>query len=146
MIDGEISRCMKMGPPRRKLQETVEETLTPPYTLQDGQLIARIVGAAGKNLYRVQLPSSENILVELEAKFRSTIWLRRGGYVLVDTTSLADRGNKIDGEIVNVVRDEKQWRKAGYWPTEFAKKTAAVEDDEDESTMGKMPPSDSETE
>ena len=137
---------MTMGPPRRKLQETVEETLTPPDALQDGQLIARIVAAAGKNLYRLQLPSSQYVLVELEAKFRSTIWLRRGGYVLVDTTTLADRENKIDGEIVNVIRDEKQWRKAGYWPKEFVKKAAALEDDQDESTMGKMPPSDSEVE
>lgn len=135
-----------MGPARRKLQETVEETMTPPDNLQDGQLIARIVGAAGKNLYRVQLPSSQNLLVELEAKFRSAIWLKRGGYVLVDTTSLADRENKIDGEIVNVVRDEKNWRKAAYWPKEFMKMAANLDGNEDESTMGKMPPSDSEEE
>ena len=137
---------MTMGPPRRKLQETVEETITPPDNLQDGQLIARIVGAAGKNLYRVQLPSSQSLLVELEGKFRSTIWLKRGGYVLVDTTSLADRDNKIDGEIVNVVRDEKNWRKAAYWPKEFVKKAGSGTGVEDKSTVGKMPPSDSEEE
>jgi probable RNA-binding protein EIF1AD len=135
-----------MGPPRRKLQETVEETLTPPDALQAGQLIARIVGGVGKNLYNVQLPSSQSLLVELDAKFRSTIWLKRGGYVVVDTTTLADRENKIDGEIVNIVRDEKRWRKAPYWPKEFVQKTAPVDSDEDESTAGKMPPSDSEDE
>ncbi len=134
-----------MGPPRRRLQETVEETLNPPQTLQNGQSIARVIGAAGKNLYNVESPSSDRLLVELEAKFRSTIWLKRGGYVLVDTTTLADRDNKIHGEIVNVVRDEKRWSKASYWPKEFAKK-AAVADDEDESVMGKMPPSDGEEE
>ncbi|RMD43560.1 hypothetical protein DV735_g1575, partial [Chaetothyriales sp. CBS 134920] len=111
-----------MGPPRRRLQETVEETLTPPDVLQQGQSIARVVGAAGKNLYNVELPSSAKALVELEAKFRSTIWLKRGGFVVIDTTTLADRDNKIDGEIVNVVRDEKQWRKAPFWPKEFVKK------------------------
>ena len=135
-----------MGPPRRKLQETVEETLTPPNALQEGQLIARVVGAAGKNLYQVQLPSLQTLLVELEAKFRSTIWLRRGGYVLIDTTTLADRENKIDGEIVNIVRDEKKWSKASYWPKEFVKKAAVVESDEEDSRVGKMPPSDSEEE
>jgi probable RNA-binding protein EIF1AD len=134
-----------MGPPRRKLQATVEETLTPPDKLEDSQLIARIVKAEGKNLYTVQSPSSETLLVELEARFRSTIWLKRGSYVLVDKASLADRENKIDGEIVNVVRDEKAWRKEKYWPKEFVKKLISVEDD-DESTVGKMPPSDDEDE
>lgn len=136
-----------MGPPRRKLQETVEETISPPDALQPGQMIARIIGATGKNLYNVELPSSQVLLAELVPRFRSTIWLRRGGYVLVDTTTLADRDNKIEAEIVNVVRDEKRWSKAPYWPEKFVKKTVPVEDDEEEkSTVGKMPPSDSEEE
>jgi probable RNA-binding protein EIF1AD len=83
--------------------------------------------------------------------------------VVVDTSALADRENKLDGEIVNVVRDEKAWRKMPYWyvtgcrevdvymmltlyyrPKEFAKKSTYVEDsDEEESTVGKMPPADS---
>lgn len=109
-------------------------------------MIARIIGAVGKNLYNVESPSSQTLLVELEAKFRSTIWLRRGGYVLVDTTTIADRDNKIDGEIVNVVRDEKRWSKAPFWPKQFVKKAAPVDSDQDESTVGKMPPVDSEEE
>jgi probable RNA-binding protein EIF1AD len=135
-----------MGPPRRKLQETAEETVNPPAALQEGQAIARVLGAVGKNLYNVELPSSRTLLVELESRFRSTIWLRRGGYVLIDTTTLADRDNKIEGEIVNVVRDEKRWSKASFWPKEFVKKPAQVDSDEEESTVGKMPPSDSEEE
>lgn len=131
-----------MAPPRRKLQATVEETLNPPDALTADQTLARILGAKGKNLYEVETPASEKLLVELEAKFRSTIWLKRGGYVLVDSGSLATRENKIDGEIVNVVRDEKAWRKAPYWPKEFSKKPAVVESDEEESNMGKMPPAD----
>ena len=134
-----------MGPPRRKLQATVEETLTPPDNLADGQMIARIVKAEGKNLYTVHSPSSETLLVELEARFRSTIWLKRGSYVLVDRSALADRENKLDGLIVNVVRDEKAWRKEKYWPEEFVKKLIATED-EDESNVGKMPPSEDEDE
>ena len=132
-----------MPVPRRRLQETVEQTLTPPDTLTPDQLIVRITGAKGKNLYEVTTPSSETLLVELEAKFRSKIWLKRGGYVLVDTTTLADRENKIHGEIVNVVRDEKAWRKSPWWPKEFMKKAAAVEtnSDEEAATVGKMPPS-----
>jgi probable RNA-binding protein EIF1AD len=96
---------------------------------------------------------------------RSTVWIKRGSYVVVDTSSLADRDNKLDGEIVNVVRDEKAWRKMAYWyvvycsrrargimwliytlfrPKEFVKKSTYVQDsDDEESTVGKMPPADS---
>ncbi|ETN45117.1 uncharacterized protein HMPREF1541_09994 [Cyphellophora europaea CBS 101466] len=131
-----------MAPPRRKLQATVQETLTPPDSISSNQTLARLASAKGKNLYEVETPASKTLLVELDARFRSTIWLKRGSYVLVDIGSLADRDNKIDGEIVNVVRDEKAWRKAPYWPKEFSKRPAATESDDDESTVGKMPPTD----
>ena len=136
-----------MPAPRRRLQATVEETLTPPDTLGQDQFIARINSAAGNNLYNVEKGDQVTLLVELEARFRSKIWLKRGGYVLVDTKTLADRSNKIDGEIINVVRDEKAWRKASYWPKEFVKKSSATNDsDAEESNVGKLPPTDSEEE
>jgi len=104
-----------MGRPKRNVLATAEETLTPPASLSEGQSIARVVKAEGKNLYSVDLPSGKSILVELPSRFRSTIWLKRGGYVLVDTKAFDGRENKLEGEIVNVVRDEKQWRKETYW-------------------------------
>lgn len=104
-----------MGPPRRKVLATVEETLTPPDQLPEGQQIARVTKATGNNIYLVELPSKESILVELPARFRSTIWMKRGSYVLVDMKALEGRDNKLKGEIVNIVRDEREWRKAPYW-------------------------------
>jgi probable RNA-binding protein EIF1AD len=104
-----------MAPPRRKVLATAEETLTPPDQLSEGQRIARVIKATGNNVYQVELPSKESVLVELPARFRSTIWMRRGSYVLIDTTALEDRDNKLAGEIVNIVRDEREWRKAPYW-------------------------------
>jgi len=55
------------------------------------------------------------VLAELGEKFRSKIFIKRGSYVVVDKTMLAERENKLDGEIVNVVRDERAWMKMGYW-------------------------------
>lgn len=130
---------------RRKLRNTVEETLSPPDTLLQAETIARVIKANGKDLYTVQIPSvQDHLLVELNAKFRATVWIKRGGYVLVDTSKTSGRDNKIQGEIVNVVRDEKVWRKETYWPSEFVKKRAPVDSDEEDSVVGKMPPSDSE--
>jgi len=85
------------------------------------------------------------MLVELPSRFRNTIWMKRGGYVVIDTLGAGVRENKIGGEIVNVVREEREWRKMAYWPKEFEKNNAAYEDsDDEESNAGKMPPSDSE--
>ncbi|KAJ4366048.1 hypothetical protein N0V95_000274 [Ascochyta clinopodiicola] len=135
-----------MGRPKRNVLATIEDTVTPPDVLPESHFIARIVKAEGKNLYNAELPGGRPILAELEAKFRSTVWIKRGSYVVVNTSSLADRDNKLDGEIVNVVRDEKAWRKMSYWPKEFVKKPAYEDSDEEESTVGKMPPSDSDEE
>ncbi|KAF2703582.1 nucleic acid-binding protein [Pleomassaria siparia CBS 279.74] len=104
-----------MPPPKRIFFSTVENTLTPPDVLTDGQTIARIIKGVGKNVYNAELPGGKTVVVELEPKFRSTIFIKRGSYVLLDTNTFADRENKLDGEIVNVVRDEKQWRKMKYW-------------------------------
>ena len=55
------------------------------------------------------------MLVEMAARFRSAIWVRRGSFVVVDLGAFEGRANKLGGRIVNVVRDEKAWRKMGYW-------------------------------
>jgi probable RNA-binding protein EIF1AD len=114
------STTAKMPKPRRNLQATAEETMTPPPSLTSTQSIARVLQAAGNNLYRVELPedSTKALLLDskaLPARFRSTIWIKRGGFVLIDVDAMKERENKLDGEIVNVVRNEKEWRKQSYW-------------------------------
>jgi len=137
--------------PRRQLQATALATTTPPSTLPPHHTLARITAMSGNNLYQVLYPAlSSNTspspstpppLVELPSRFRSTIWLKRGSFVVVDTAALADRSNKLGGEIVNVVRDEKEWRKMAYWPKgdrEFDRKVgvSVVGSDEESSDEG----------
>ncbi|KAI0861925.1 hypothetical protein F4860DRAFT_150746 [Xylaria cubensis] len=136
-----------MGRPKRDVRAAAEESTTPPDELTPSQHVARVIKAEGNSLYSCILPDLQNVLVELAARFRNTIWIKRGGYVLVDLTPADEKKGKVEGEIVNVVREEKEWRKQSYWPKEFAKATYDEDEDEDEeSTVGKMPPSDSEDE
>ncbi|KAJ5160000.1 uncharacterized protein N7482_007004 [Penicillium canariense] len=135
-----------MGPPRRKVLATAQETMFPPDELADTQQIVRAIKATGNNIYLVEHSDKTQMLVELPARFRSTFWIKRGAYVVIDTKARAERDNKIGGEIINIVRDEKAWRKASFWPKEFIKQPVAVADsdstDEEESRVGKMPSSD----
>ncbi|TKA75972.1 hypothetical protein B0A55_00684 [Friedmanniomyces simplex] len=135
-----------MPKPKRNINAVAEATLTPPDLLPNHHLIARLKQAAGKNLYYLDTATGTTILAELNQKFRSTIWLKRGSYVVVDTASLADRDNKLGGEIVNVVGDEKAWRKMLYWPAEFAAKRSSYAEGSDDDEGPQMPPSEDEEE
>ncbi|KAI6309853.1 hypothetical protein MCOR29_008821 [Pyricularia oryzae] len=133
-----------MARPKRNVLAAAEETTTPPDALAANQAIARIIKAEGNSLYSCTLPNGKELLAELAARFRNTIWVRRGGYVLLERADEEERkGSRVEGEIVNIVRDERGWRKQPYWPKEFTKKVEEDSDD-DESNVGKMPPSDSE--
>lgn len=132
-----------MGRPKREVLATFDETLNPPATLPPHHCICRVLKAAGNNLFNVEDAAGKKLLVELPAQFRSKFWIKRRGYVLVNTQAFAERDNKLDGEIVNLVGDERIWRKLNYWPKEFEKRDVyedSDEDEEEESNVGKMPP------
>lgn len=104
-----------MAKPKRNVFAAAEETSTPPSELTTTQTIARVIKAEGNSLYSCSLPNTKTVLVELPSRFRNTIWMKRGGYVLIDTKEAEVRQNKLAGEIINVVRDEHVWRKEAYW-------------------------------
>lgn len=104
-----------MGRPKRDIRAAAEESTTPPDDLTPSQHVARVIKAEGNSLYSCLLPSQQTVLVELAARFRNTIWIKRGGYVLVDLTHPEEKRGKVDGEIANVVHEEKEWRKKSYW-------------------------------
>ena len=89
--------------------------MSPPSALEPSQALVRVVKPEGNNLYTCELPSKKPILLELAQRFRNTIWIRRGGIVLAERYPDNSEETRAVGEIVNVVRDEKLWRKQSYW-------------------------------
>ncbi|KAF3767109.1 protein G6G8.9 [Cryphonectria parasitica EP155] len=158
-----------MGRPKRNILAAAEESTTPPDEVSEAQSVARVGKPEGNNLYTCILPNTKTVLVELAQRFRKTIWIKRGGFVLVDLTPSEERSkanSRVQGEIINVVRDEKEWRKMSYWyvremidsldnqcltsvnenrPREFPKHTYDDADDRDMNPRD-LPPSDSEDE
>lgn len=106
-----------MGRPKRSVLAAATESTTPPEELTEHQFVARVGKPEGNNTYTCILPNTKTALVELAQRFRNTIWIKRGGFVVVDLTPSEERktNNKVEGEIINVVRDEKEWRKMPYW-------------------------------
>lgn len=108
-----------MGRSKRNILAAAEESTTPPDELSHYQTVARVGKPEGNNLYTCILPNTKTVVVELAQRFRNTIWIKRGGFVLVDLTPREEEENhnnkKVQGDIVNVVRDEKEWRKMPYW-------------------------------
>ncbi|KAI0478517.1 hypothetical protein GGR56DRAFT_326072 [Xylariaceae sp. FL0804] len=138
---------MGRAPRRGDVRAALEESLTPPEQLTASQTVARVLRSEGHSRYSCALPgeypSSRGssggssggesggggdvvvVVVELAARFRNAVYVRRGGYVLVDlapppsgeqqTKTPGGSGGRAEGEIVNVVSDEKAWRKQSYW-------------------------------
>ncbi|TID25775.1 hypothetical protein E2P81_ATG03563 [Venturia nashicola] len=151
----------KLTSAKRASRPTLADyTSTPPPSLTPTQSICRVIKAVGNNNFTVSPPKpTQTLLVELPPQFRNLVWLKNGGYVVIDSAGPsvdAARENKLDGEIINVVREEREWRKMGYWPEEFVKKVGyagSEGDDESEEEgrnpnrrVGEMPPSDDEEE
>lgn len=104
-----------MARPKRNVLAAAEEALTPPGALQPNQSVVRVVKPEGNNLYTCQLPDRTTLLLELAQRFRNTIWIRRGGFALAERYPENTEEARAAGEIVNIVRDEKTWRKQPYW-------------------------------
>jgi probable RNA-binding protein EIF1AD len=104
-----------MGRPKRNVLAAAQESLNPPEALESNQALVRVVKPEGNNLYTCELPNKKPILLELAQRFRNTIWVRRGGIVLAERYPAGSEETRAVGEIINVVRDEKSWRKQVYW-------------------------------
>ena len=139
---GARTKLPKRAPPRAL--EAAMPLTEPPDSLTQTQTIVRLVASNGNRLFTVQTPESATLLVEIDERFRKTIWIKRGGYVVIETSPSPTRDPRAQGEIVSVCRNEKEWRTQPYWPAQFPQRPVPVDSDEEDSVVGKMPPSDSE--
>jgi probable RNA-binding protein EIF1AD len=118
---------------RTKAAERLFESIgTPPDKLEPNHVIACIVKARGNSLYDVRLAPTQYkqllstelndekesaIVVSMPPKFRNTIFVKRGGYILV--ALFDDTQATVKGEIANIVVNKKDWQRFPYWPEEF---------------------------
>ncbi|CAM6101227.1 unnamed protein product [Calypogeia fissa] len=91
---------------------------------QPGESLMRVVSLRGSNLIEVEDSHGVKTLCMLPAKFRKSLWIKTGNYVLVeegDREKAADAGNKVTGTIVQVLYEEhvRALRTTSFWPPSF---------------------------
>ncbi|KDN48145.1 hypothetical protein RSAG8_03161, partial [Rhizoctonia solani AG-8 WAC10335] len=101
----------------RKGQTRIAEQELP--DIKDGVSVCRVGVARGGSQFDV-CDGESSWLAELPKRFRNTVWVRRGSYVLVDTTH-ESTGNNIKGEITFVLQKGHiaELKKRGEWPAKL---------------------------
>ncbi|KAI9030181.1 hypothetical protein CLU79DRAFT_716178 [Phycomyces nitens] len=119
----------KKGNERHNLDEDA-------FILEEGssQHYARSLGPRGNHQHEVEFADGTQKLVVLPPRFRNTIWVKRGHFVIVDPM-VGTTSDKVGGEIVQVLfpKHIKMLKQAGKWPGTFDRKDEhAKEEDEEE--------------
>uniref|UniRef100_A0A914QQV4 Probable RNA-binding protein EIF1AD n=1 Tax=Panagrolaimus davidi TaxID=227884 RepID=A0A914QQV4_9BILA len=86
---------------------------------ESNQLIAKCLASRGNNLHEVLDQKGNQYLASMPTKFRNTVWIKRGQYILVESI---EEGDKVKAEIVNILDSENILHidANGQWPESFA--------------------------
>ncbi|KAA8904576.1 hypothetical protein TRICI_005446 [Trichomonascus ciferrii] len=126
-----MGRKVKGGASQR-VYETVGE---PPEELNKDQVIGAIAKPLGNSLYDLEVPESQwgrvieifpdlkdktdrTIVISMPPKFRNTVFVKRGGQVVVDLYT-DEPSTRAYGDLSNVVTNKKEWQRYPYWPQEY---------------------------
>lgn len=85
---------------------------------EEGESIVQCLGARGNYILEVRGADGDKYLVSMPTKFRKSIWVKRGDYLLVTPIS---EGDKVKAEIAKVLyKDQIKYIKSeGQWPEYF---------------------------
>ncbi|VDK48468.1 unnamed protein product [Anisakis simplex] len=143
---------MSIASKRRFVTKQVESEYVLP---GKGEIIGKVLAGRGNNLHEVEDANGEKYLASMPTKFRKSVWVKRGQFVLLQAI---EEGDKVKAEITNVLDDENvlHIREEELWPQRFeqdaekltreAKRHVNVENKKHQVIDADMlPPSDSES-
>ncbi|KAH9515937.1 putative RNA-binding protein eif1ad [Dermatophagoides farinae] len=110
------------------------------YHLPDpGEQIVQVLRGCGNNLHEVRTCDGEQYLVSMPTKFRRSVWIKRGDYLIVTPI---EEGNKVRAEIHSILLKDhiRYLKQQNKWPKEFIdSKTVdnklVVDDDDDDDLI-----------
>jgi len=89
------------------------------YVLPTGnQEIVRVQAGRGNNLHEVVDAEGKSYLVSMPTKFRKSVWIKRGDFVIVEPI---EEGDKVQAEIFAILyRDQIRYiKRENLWPAGF---------------------------
>jgi probable RNA-binding protein EIF1AD len=114
-------------------------------TPEPHQQIVRVTEMRGGNIIEVEYPDRTRILCLLPAKFKKTVWVKRGNYVIIEPfTEILNNYHtaKLKGRIVHILypyqikylKQKNLWPQAflKIWPKKEEKEAKQDEDEEDD--------------
>ncbi|VVB02956.1 unnamed protein product [Arabis nemorensis] len=106
---------------RRNLKQAASEQ---DFTLEECQSIAQVVSLRGSNQIEIMDAKGENSLALFPAKFRESMWIRRGSFVVIDHTGkekAQEFGRKVTSIVCKVLFFEqvRLLQKSPEWPEIF---------------------------
>ncbi|XP_065204114.1 probable RNA-binding protein EIF1AD [Planococcus citri] len=106
-----MSSCLKK-------KHVMNEILSGDVEIKDGHQLVKVLKTQGNHLYEVQTTDNRQFLVSMPSKFRNTIWIKPGSFVIIEFIA---EGNKVKGEIVKILLKEhvKEMKKDSRWQQEF---------------------------
>ncbi|UXI16444.1 UDP-glycosyltransferase [Sarcoptes scabiei] len=96
------------------IQEMFEHFQEP----DDAQDIVKVIRGCGNNLHEVVTAKGDQYLVSMPSKFRRSIWIKRGDYLIVNSI---EEGNKVKAEIHSILLKDhiRHLKNQNKWPKEF---------------------------
>uniref|UniRef100_A0A1J3JDH7 Putative RNA-binding protein EIF1AD n=1 Tax=Noccaea caerulescens TaxID=107243 RepID=A0A1J3JDH7_NOCCA len=106
---------------RRNLKQAASEQ---DFTLEECQSIAQVVSLRGSNQIEIMDAKGNNSLALFPAKFRESMWIRRGSFVVIDHTGkekAQESGSKVTSIVCKVLFFEqvRLLQKSPEWPEIF---------------------------
>lgn len=96
-------------------REAVEDEVKP----TEDQMIVKVTCGRGNNLHEVETCEGSKFLVSMPTKFRKSVWIKRGDFVVVEPIA---EGVKVKAEIVHILYSMqiKSLKEQDMWPTGFS--------------------------
>lgn len=75
-----------------KRKHVYSELLQPELRVpRENQQIVRLTGGRGNHLHDAETPEGDKFIVSMPTKFRKSVWVKRGDYVLVESIPEGDK-------------------------------------------------------
>nr|CAG4645968.1 EOG090X0KPP [Lynceus sp. MCZ IZ 141354] len=126
-----------------KRKHVAKEVLEDYFLPSEQQTIVRVLEGRGNNLHEVEDPNGAKYLVSMPTKFRRSIWIKRGDFIIVEPIA---EGGKVKAEVSHILmKDQIRYIKnQGKWPEAFAKIDEQSQNQSEEALKNEQTQSDDE--